>query len=104
MPPGFLRYYGAYHYSSREHLDRAVAAAWSRFDEEEVARPALGSIGHLIKHGSRLHVDLTLSTAADARHAAAGMFDVLASAAIAGSVEARLGTEHVDYFCVGDDD
>lgn len=104
MPPGFLRYYGSYRYHSRDHLDRAVAAAWSRFDEEELSHPALGAMGRLVKQGSRLHVDLTLSTAADARHAAAGMFDVLASAAIDGSVEARHGTEHVDFFCVGDDD
>lgn len=104
MPPGFLRYYGSYSYQSREHLDRVVALAWSRFHDEELAYPALRPMGQLVKQGARLHVDLTLSTAADARHAAADMFDTLAREAVDGSVEARHGLEHVDYFCSGEDD
>jgi hypothetical protein len=100
MPPGHLRYYGSYKYESRESLERAVAAAWTQFHDEDIPQPSAG----LVKQGDRLHVDLTLSTAADARFAAASMLDTLARAAIAGSVEARHGTEHVDLFCSGDDD
>lgn len=101
MPPGHLRYYGSYRYDSREALERAVTAAWSSFYDEETSHRV---DGQLVKQGAQLHVDLTLSTAADSRFAAAGMLDVLARAAIAGSVEARHGSDHVDFYCSGEDD
>ena len=108
MPPGFLRYYGSYRYDSPSVLDRAVIAAWTRFDEEELSHPSIhpsvASMGRFVKTGSQLHVDLTLPTSADVRFAAAEMFDVLAKDAIAGIVEARHGSDHVDYFPSGDDD
>ena len=103
MPPGHLRYYGSYRYASREALEQAVAAAWNSFYEEDV-HPSLASMGRLVKQGDRLHVDLTLSTAADSRFAAAGMLQVLAKSAIDGAVEARHGSDHVDFFCSGEDD
>jgi hypothetical protein len=108
MPPGFLRYYGSYRYESSAILDRAVLTAWSRFDEEELSHPSMhasvASMGRFVKTGARLHVDLTLPTSADVRFAAAEMFDVLAKQAIEGVVEARHGTDHVDYYPSGDDD
>jgi len=104
MPPGHLRYYGSYRYSDREALERAVALAWNQFYDEDLAHPTLSSMGRLVKQGDRLHVDLTLPTAADSRFAAAGMLEVLAQNAIEGVVEARHGSDHVDYFCSGDDD
>ena len=104
MPPGHLRYYGSYRYDSRESLERAVTAAWMRFDEEEVSHRSLASLGRFVKQGDRLHVDLTLPTAADVRFAAAGMFETLAKDAIEGIVEARHGTDHVDFYPSGDDD
>lgn len=102
MPPGFLHYYGSYRYNSPAELDRAVTAAWSRFDEEDV--PAVARMGQFVKTGSRLHVDLTLPTHADVRFAAAGMFEVLAADAIEGIVQARHGSDHLDFFPCGDDD
>ncbi len=104
MPTGHLRYYGSYLYGSKEALDRAVAAAWNRFYEDDVSTPSLASMGRLIKQGDRLHVDLTLPSAADSRFAAAGMLETLAQEAVEGVVEARHGTEHVDFYCSGDDD
>lgn len=104
MPPGHLRYYGSYRYQSRESLERAVTAAWHRYDEEELGHTSLASMGRFIQQGNRLHVDLTLPAAPDSRFAAAGLLQTLASEAIEGSVEARHGTDHVDYFCSGDDD
>ncbi len=104
MPPGHLRYYGSYRYSDRESLERAVAAAWSQFYEEDLGNPTLASMGRFVKQGDRLHVDLTLPTAADSRFAAAGMLETLARDAIDGVVEARHGTDHVDFYCSGDDD
>lgn len=100
MPPGHLHYYGSYRYESRETLERVAAAAVSSFYDEDVAHPSLG----LIKQGLRIHVDLTLSTAADSRFAAAGMLEVLASNAVDGVVEARHGSQHVDFYCSGEDD
>ncbi len=99
MPPGHLHYYGSYRYDSRETLQRAVAQASNEFFEEDGGPPSLG----LIQQGLRIHVDLTLSAAADSRFAAAGMLEVLASNAIDGVVEARHGSDHVDFYCREDD-
>jgi hypothetical protein len=103
MPPGHLRYYGSYRYSSRESLERAVIAAWTHFDEDDLSPPTI-AMGGLVPQGNRLHVDLTFSTAADVRFAAAGMLETLAKDAIEGAVEARHGSDHVDFFPSGDDD
>ena len=81
-------------------LMTAVALASTQFFDEDVGHPSLG----LIQQGLRIHVDLTLSTAADSRFAAAGMLEVLASNAVDGVVEARHGSDHVDFYCSGEDD
>ena len=104
MPLGHLRYHGSYRYDSKESLERAVAAAWSQFYEEDLGTQTLSSMGRLVKQGDRLHVDLTLSSASDSRFAAAGMFETLAKSAIDGVVEARHGADHVDFYCSGEDD
>jgi len=104
MPPQLIRFHGTYRYDSHESLERAIRAARTQLDEEDVTDPSLASLRSFIKHGTTLRVDVTLPCAADVRFAAAGVFQTLAQGAIEGAVEARNGNDHVDFFPSGGDD
>jgi len=104
MPHQLIRFHGTYRYDSPESLERALAAARSQLDDEDVTDPALGSLRTFIKAGSVLRVDVELPSGVDVRFAAAGVFQALALDAVEGAVEARDLLGHVDFFPSGGDD
>ncbi len=81
-----------------------MAIARAQLDDEELTDPAFASLQALVKHGTSLHVDVTLPAIAEIRFAAANMFQALARDAVAGGVEATHGERHVDFYPSGHDD
>lgn len=104
MPPELIRFTGRYRYRSPEERDRALVAARAELDDEDVVHPALATLRSFIAHSTTLHIDLAIPAIADVRFAAAHVVQTLARDAIEGSVEARQGAQHVDFFPSGEDD
>jgi hypothetical protein len=97
-----LHFRGAFSYDSADSLERALADAKAQLDEED--HPALASFRNLVRSGTRLIVDLVMPAIAEVRFAAAAIVQALATPAIAGGVEAFVGTRVVDFFPSGGDD
>ena len=104
MPPQLIRFHGTYRYDLQEALDQAIAQACAQLEEEDLASPELASLRCFIKRGTSLSVDVMVPAIADVRFAAANVFQTLARDAVEGAVEARHGSDHVDFFPSGGDE
>jgi hypothetical protein len=106
MQRELLHFRGAFSYDSQDALERALADARAQLDEED--HPALASframISSGIRSGTKLIVDLVMPAVVEVRFAAAAIVQALAVPAIAGGVEAFVGTRVVDFFPSGGDD
>jgi hypothetical protein len=99
-----IHFQGKYMYGSREQLQRAIAAARSALDEEDLTDSTAKSLRSFASHGNELVVDVTVPGAPDVRFAAAAVFQALAGQAVGGLVEARRGAMALDVFPCGVDD
>ena len=101
MPPDFIRFQGRYRYSTPAALDRAIVAARSQLEDDDV-----GSLRFFLKESpSSLRVDVFVPAIADdVQFAASNVFQALARDAIEGAVVARRNNRAVDFFACGDDD
>jgi hypothetical protein len=99
-----IHFHGSYRYDSRDALDRAITAARLHLDEDDLTDPVLQSLRSFIRTDTSVTIDILLPAAADARFAAAAVFDALAREAIEGAVEARQNGDRLDLYAPGDDD
>lgn len=99
-----IHFHGSYRYHSRDALDRAITAARLHLDDDDLADPVLQSLRSFIRTDTSVTIDIVLPAAADARFAAAAVFDALAREAVEGAVEARQNGDRLDLFAPGDDD
>ena len=102
--PRAIHFRGTYRYASRDALERALAAARTQLDEEEVPEPSLTSLRSFASQGTKLRVDVVLPAAIEVRFAAAAVFEALAERAIEGAVEAVHAGVPVDLFPSGTED
>jgi hypothetical protein len=102
--PDFIRFQGSYRYASPAILQRAVLAARTELDDEDID-PAFGSLRWFVQDGpSTIHVDVLVPAISSAGFAVSHAFQALARDAVEGVVEARRGDRRVDLFASGDDD
>ncbi|MEZ4367356.1 MAG: hypothetical protein R2939_13915 [Kofleriaceae bacterium] len=99
-----VHFTGTFRYATRAALEVASANARRHLDDDELAEAGADSFRCFVIGGDSLTVDLAIPWAPGPRFVVAAMFDDLATAAVAGSVEARRGAQRVDYFPAGDDD
>jgi hypothetical protein len=99
-----IRYRGRYRYASQQAAERAVSAARSVLEDEDITDTSLASLRSLVSRGTSLDVDIRVSESQDVRVAAANLFEALASPAVAGVVEACDSSTALDVFPSGGDD
>ena len=99
-----IHFHGSYRYDSRDALDRAITAARLHLDDDDLTDPVLQSLRSFIRTDTSVTIDIVLPAAADARFAAAAVFDALAREAVEGAVEARQNGDQLDLYAPGDDD
>lgn len=91
-----VHFHGTYRYASREHLERAIAAARAAIADDDASDAAW--MRCFVTRGTVLTINLTSRVD---RFSAAAVFDSLAETAVEGAVEARVGDAHVDFFPSG---
>lgn len=99
--PDVVHFHGTYRYATREGLEHAIAQARSVLADDEADEIDAAWMRCFVTRGTVLTVNLTSRID---RFSAAAVFDTLATSAIEGAVEARLGEAHIDFFPSGADD
>ncbi|HEX7841818.1 MAG TPA: hypothetical protein VF469_30315 [Kofleriaceae bacterium] len=92
-----VHFHGTYRYATREGLERAIASARAVLSEDNTDRDATW-MRCFVTRGTVLTVNLTSRVD---RFSAAAVFDTLASTAVEGAVEARLGDAQNALFAPG---
>jgi len=88
---------GSYRYASRGELDRAIASARERIDDDELASLEPDWLRAFVRRGTTLRVEATMPLTAD-RFLASAVLDALARDAIEGVVEVLAGGRCLDWF------
>ena len=101
MKPSTVRYAGTFRFRDRPMLERALARARARIDDEQ-ALPALegGWLRCFVMFDVTLTVDIALPALSHDRDAAAELFALLSHDAVEGSLTASIGNVPVEHYAV----
>jgi len=100
-----VHYSGTYVFADRATLEASIAYARNQINEDDdLAALGGGWLRCFVMSGTQLTVNLEVPALPEHRFAAAAVFDLIARAALVGSVTARIDQRAVDEFIAGDDE